>query len=191
MDDQHNMNIPPLAREVKAKAEARGFTMSCDNLTGQLLRGLIASKPHARILELGTGAGYSTAWILEGMDQASTLTTVEYDEELAAIARSTIQDERVAFHVCDGAVFIEQQLAQRYDVIFADTWPGKFNLLEETLSMLKPNGLYIIDDLNPQPNWPEGHGDKVHALIEYLDQRDGFHRIKLDWSTGLMILTRI
>ncbi|WP_324254144.1 O-methyltransferase [Paenibacillus sp. 1001270B_150601_E10] len=189
VDDQH-MAIPAMATRIQALAVELGFTMSCDNLTGALLRVLVASKPQSRILELGTGAGYSTAWILEGMDESSTLTTVEYDSALAEIARTVIQDLRVEFHVCDGAEFISSHHHEQYDIIFADTWPGKFHLLDEVLSMVKPSGLYIIDDLNPQPNWPEGHQSKVDELIQMLDQRKDYHYVKLNWSTGLMILTK-
>lgn len=190
MDDQRNIVIPETAEKIKVMANEKGFTMSCDNLTGNLLRTLVLAKSKARILELGTGAGYSTAWILEGMDDQSVLTTVEFDEQFASIAIESIQDPRVDFHVCDGGVFIEENRDKKFDIIFADTWPGKFYLLEEVLDMVQPNGIYIIDDLNQQPNWPDGHEAKVEALIEQLEQRKDFHLLKLDWSTGIIIMTK-
>lgn len=190
MDDHKNIAIPVLAEQVSRLAKEKGFTMSCDNLTGSLLRSLVSSKPKARILELGTGAGYSTTWILEGMDQKSKLTSVEFDEQYANIAIEVIKDHRVDFHVCDGGDFIEKHKDQKFDIIFADTWPGKFYLVEEVLEMVELNGLYIIDDLNPQVNWPEGHGEKVVELIDMLDQRADFHKVKFDWSTGIMMMTK-
>lgn len=190
MDDQRNIVIPETAEKIKVMANEKGFTMSCDNLTGNLLRTLVSAKSKARILELGTGAGYSTTWILEGMDDQSVLTTVEFDEQFASIAIESIQDPRVDFHVCDGGVFIEENRDKKFDIIFADTWPGKFYLLEEVLDMVQPNGIYIIDDLNQQPNWPDGHEAKVEALIEQLEQRKDFHLLKLDWSTGIIIMTK-
>ena len=66
----------------------------------------------------------------------------------------------------------------------------KIYLIEEALNMVAPGGLYIIDDLNPQPNWPEGHGSKVVALITYLETRKDFFMSKLNWSTGLILMTR-
>jgi hypothetical protein len=39
--------------------------------TGLFLRTLAASKPAGRFLELGTGTGVATAWLLDGMDHAS------------------------------------------------------------------------------------------------------------------------
>ncbi|MGM0883055.1 MAG: O-methyltransferase [Bacillota bacterium] len=187
---QESMKKPRLADQIKRKAKEHDFTMSCDDLTGSLLRSLITTKPNCTALELGTGAGYSTTWLLDGMDHDSLLITVESEEKYINIAKEIIHDPRVDFRVREGEDFIKEHLDQRYDLIFADTWPGKFYLLDEVLGMLKPNGLYIIDDLNPQPNWPEGHGEKVHKLIETLDQKEDFHILKLDWSTGIMILTK-
>ena len=66
-------------------------------------------------------------------------------------------DPRVTFHVMDGADFISNAPQDRFDLIYADAWPGKFTHLDETLSLLRVGGIYFIDDLLPQPNWPEGH----------------------------------
>ena len=30
---------------------------------------------------------------------------------------------------------------------YADAWPGKFSQLEEALALLRPGGMYVIDDL--------------------------------------------
>ena len=180
---QHIMNIKERAMEV-------GFTASCDDLTSHLLRTLIASKQQSNILELGTGVGYSTAWILDGMDKDSKLTTVELNEEFASIAKEYLgHDQRVNFVIQDGEEFIKDHIDYKYDFIFADTWPGKFNHIEEVLGMVKPGGIYLIDDLNLQANWPEGHSDKVIELITYLESRGDFYMSKLDCSTGLIIMT--
>jgi len=44
-----------------------------------MLRTLAASKPGGRFLELGTGTGIATAWLLEGMDERSTLISIDND----------------------------------------------------------------------------------------------------------------
>ena len=56
--------------------------------------------------------------------------------------------------------------------------------------MLKPGGLYVIDDMLPQPNWPEGHAAKAEALIEILENRTDFHLTKLNWSTGVILMAK-
>ncbi|WP_054958561.1 O-methyltransferase [Paenibacillus dakarensis] len=190
MDEHKNIRKPLLSEQVRLLAEEKGFTMSCDDLTGNMLRTLVSAKPGSRILELGTGAGYSTTWILDGMDGSSSLISVESEADFANIAIEIIKDNRVQFHVGDGGAYIEEHSSEKFDIIFADTWPGKFYMVEEVLEMVAGNGLYIIDDLNPQTNWPEGHGDKVIELLEFLDQREDFHKVKLDWSTGIMMMTK-
>ena len=60
----------------------------------------------------------------------------------------------------------------RFDLIYADAWPGKFTHLDLALSLLTPGGIYFIDDLLPQTSWPEGHAAKVPPLIAYLSDRN-------------------
>jgi predicted O-methyltransferase YrrM len=93
----------------------------------------------------------------------------------------------------DGAVFLRSLHAQgsEFDLIFADTWPGKYTDLDNALSLLKIGGLYVVDDMLPQPNWPEDHPPKVAALISLLDGRDDLRLARLDWSTGLMLGARV
>jgi predicted O-methyltransferase YrrM len=182
--------MPKKINKILEMAKALNFSMSCDVETGQLLRVLAGSKPNGALLELGTGAGVSTAWILDGMDKSSKLISVEMDEAVQHIARTCIEDERIQFVGMDGGTFIKENLGKRFDFIFADTWPGKYDLLEETLSMVKTGGLYIVDDLSPVDSWPADHREKAKGLIETLESLKDFHVVRLDWSTGLIIATK-
>jgi hypothetical protein len=56
--------------------------------------------------------------------------------------------------------------------------------------MVKPGGFYIIDDLNRQENWPEGHQDKVIFLMEELKCQTSFSALPIDFGTGIMVLCR-
>lgn len=76
MDDFFKLNEPRVLTGIWADTRAFGFTMASEPLTCSLLRTLAASKPSARFLELGSGTGLSTAWLLDGMDSSSHLTTV-------------------------------------------------------------------------------------------------------------------
>lgn len=166
--------------------------MSCDDETAALLRTLVISKRESRFLELGTGAGYSTSWLLDGMDKKSKLTTVELHETLHQIAKKHLSDDdRLEFVTGDGREFIKSMSGQMFDFIFADTWPGKLNTLDETLQLLSEGGLYIVDDLLPQKDWPIEHGDKIKNFIEYLDTNSDLSIAKLNWATGVIIATKI
>jgi predicted O-methyltransferase YrrM len=165
--------------------------MASDAKTGTMLRTLAASKPSGTFLELGTGTGLSTAWILDGMDRFSTLTTVDNDATVTAIARRHLgHDPRVTFHTMDGAAFLEMLQGQRFDYIFADTWPGKYEHLDEALRLLKPGGFYIVDDMLPQASWPADHAPKVPRLVAALEARQELVLTKLGWATGLIVAVK-
>jgi len=191
MIDTDNVQFPKVVKEIERKTRAIDFAMASDILTGSLLRTLATTKPSGNFLELGTGTGLSTTWILAGMDYSSRLITVDNNEKVVSIARQCLGDDpRVTFHVADGAAFIESLAGQAFDFIFADTWPGKFHHLEETLQLLKVGGLYIIDDMLPQSSWPEDHAPKVPKLISTLEQRRDLNITKMNWSTGLVVAVK-
>jgi predicted O-methyltransferase YrrM len=191
MNDVDIASLPPVFSALSAATEACGFTMASEPRAGALLAALAASKPGGRFLELGTGTGIGTAWLLAGMDAASRIDTVDTDEDVVAVARAHLgSDRRVSFHVEDGAAFISRASPRAYDLVYADAWPGKFTHLDEALGLLRPGGIYLIDDLLPQPNWPDGHAPRVPLLIAALERRREFRTVRLSWASGLMIAVR-
>ena len=185
------MKYPKYFQEIMQETKDIGFDQLSDAKLGSLLRTLVASKPNGKILELGTGTGLSTIWILDGMDKNSTLQTVDNDERLVNIAkRYLLDDKRVEFFIENGEDLILRTKANSIDLIFADTWPGKYNHLEETLALLKSGGIYLIDDMLPQENWPDGHDVKAENLIKYLESKDDLICTKLDWSTGVVMCVK-
>jgi len=191
MNDHEPARIPPALDGIRHDTERIGFTLASEPKTGSLLRALAASKPRGEFLEIGTGTGVGTAWLLAGMDANSRLTSVDHDPKVLEIARRHLgHDSRVTFRLVDGAAFLEQSVQQHFDLIYADAWPGKFTHVDLALSLLKVGGIYFIDDLLPQASWPEGHAPKVPALIAELEKRPGFFATKLAWASGLMMLVR-
>jgi predicted O-methyltransferase YrrM len=191
MNDTLDLARPAALSAIECDTAAVGFTMISEWRTGALLRRLAASKPGGALLELGTGTGASTAWILDGMDFAATLLTVDNQANYVEIARRHLgRDRRVSFHVEDGASFLRHLRNRQFDLIFADTWPGKFDHLEDALALLRPGGFYVIDDLLLQVNWPDDHMPKVSALIAQLEHDPRLALWKLSWSSGVIIATR-
>ncbi|MEM6764155.1 MAG: class I SAM-dependent methyltransferase [Bacteroidota bacterium] len=192
MNDQPLMNLPALLPSIEVKSDEIGFTMPSDRLAGSLLRSLIASRPRGRFLELGTGVGLSLCWMVDGMDAESYLITIDNDPDLSTIAEEYFRkDKRVEIICEDGSQWIRNHLTDKFDLIFADAWPGKYSELDEVLSMVKSGGFYVIDDMAPQPNWPEGHDEKVKQLIAYLEGRKDLTITKMNWSTGVIIATKL
>lgn len=192
MNDLHNINEPKAIPSIWSDTRAAGFTMASEPLTCSLLRTLAASKPSSRFLELGSGTGLSTAWLLDGMDAESHLTTVDNDESLLSILQSNLgADPRLKVVCSDGDDYLCALRGEHFDFIFADTWAGKYRLLHDALELLNPGGLYVIDDMLPQPNWPEGHAEKVADLVATLDKMEGFRVTKLSWASGVILAARL
>lgn len=193
MLDTVNLNPPAVLKDIEEATRNIGFTMGSDLQTGSLLRTLAAAKPSGSFLELGTGTGLSAAWLLDGMDARSRLTTVDRNENVTAIARHFLgHDERVTFVTMDGGAFIDSMHGQgkTFDFIFADMQPGKFQHRDETLALLAPGGLYIVDDLLMLSSWEEAHVTRVYHLISALERRKDLRVTKLNWSVGLIIAAR-
>lgn len=191
MTPEINQPFPKMYANIDESTKTAGFTMASDPLTCSLLRTLAASKPSGRFLELGTGTGLSTSWILDGMDAHSTLISVDNSPEFLGIARTFLGDDRrLELVLSDGDLWVGANLQQRFDYIFADTWHGKYLLLDEVLAMLNKGGLYIIDDMLPQPNWPDGHQEKAIHLINYLATREDLLLTKQVWATGIIIAVK-
>ena len=125
------------------------------------------------------------------MDQDSTLLSIDNEPQFLEIAqRYLADDKRLQLVHTDGGEWVEHNRQQRFDYIFADTWHGKYLLLDEVLAMLNKGGLYIIDDMLPQPNWPEGHHEKANKLIGYLESMEDLLLTKQVWATGIIVAVK-
>jgi predicted O-methyltransferase YrrM len=190
MIDNVFTDIPGGYNEIIEETGKLSFNMNSDLYTGSLLKTLAASKKSGRILELGTGGGLATSWILEGMDTESRLVTVENNAALMEVARQLLPDPRIDFVLTDGYDWLKTYSGEKFDMIFADAMPGKYDLFEETFALLRPGGFYIIDDMLPQPNWPLGHADKADAFMTMLGKRRDLLLTKMNWSTGIIIAVK-
>ena len=195
--EQFQSQPPPAApaalEAIERDTQAMGFKLASTRATGVMLRALAASKPDGRIMELGTGTGVAAAWLLDGMSPDSTLDTVDVEPANVEIARRHLgNDGRVRFHIGDGGAFLRAlaDAQKRFDLIFADTWPGKFSDLDVALSCLAIGGLYVVDDLLPQPGWPPEHGAKIEPFVRALVARADLWVWPIVWDTGILIATR-
>ena len=191
MKDSDIQDIPTIHPEIVRKSAEIGFTMPSDVYIGTLLKTLISSKLGGKFLELGTGIGLSLSWMIDGMDADSKLTTVDNDPELIGIAKQYFEhDDRVEVICEEGSKWICNYKGDKFDLVFADAWPGKYSEIEQILDLIKVGGFYLIDDMTAQPNWPEGHDRNVERLVSYLESREDFNLTKMDWSTGLIIAVK-
>ncbi len=190
MTDEAIQNYPTNYISIDEATKQSCFTMASDPKTCSLLKTLAGTKPGGKLLELGTGTGLSTAWILEGMDNSAVLTSIDNDPVFLNIAKQFLTDNRLSLINQDAGEWIQNNKDIKFDMIFADTWHGKYLMLDEVLNMLSPGGLYILDDMLPQSNWPDGHQEKAMRLLEMLDERNDINLTRQCWATGIVIASK-
>ncbi|MEO8075643.1 MAG: hypothetical protein ABI818_04890 [Acidobacteriota bacterium] len=114
MDDSA-VRAPAALERLTDDTQRLGFTLASDPRTGAVLRVLAASKPGGRLLELGTGTGVGTAWLLDGMDRDARLLSIDTEAPVQEVARRHLGDDpRVTFQLGDGGAFLEQASAQTF-----------------------------------------------------------------------------
>jgi predicted O-methyltransferase YrrM len=191
--DEATFQPPPQRLEaILAETRSIGFQSWCWPQVGALLGVMASLKPGGRLLEIGTGTGVGTSWLLDGMDASARLTTVDINSKVQAVARTHLgEDPRLTILCEDAADVIRREPPNSFDLIFADGGAGKHRLLEEALALLRPGGIYLCDDTKPHPMWPPEHAVKIPPLMEALAARQDFRRVYIDWSSGVVVMVKL
>ncbi|MCB1177138.1 MAG: O-methyltransferase, partial [Leptospiraceae bacterium] len=117
---------------------------------GEVLKYLINTKKPKNVLELGTGLGYSTSWILAGCDSIK-ITTIERNEKLhnqsKDLVKSYIKDEQfVEFLKTDCMDYLKNNSLDSFDLFFIDCDKIFYPEVLELLIPLKKQGVSLIFD---------------------------------------------
>ncbi len=116
-----------------------GQTISQPSLVVEMTIELDLSKEQ-KVLEIGTGSGYQTAFLAEF---AGEVYTIERLEELSKVAQKRLKDlgyKNISFKVGDGSEGWEE--FGPFDRIIATAGAGKFP--EKLVGQLKPGGKMIV-----------------------------------------------
>jgi predicted O-methyltransferase YrrM len=139
---------PPLAA---ARARAAEVGVPCvDAVTGAALRLLAATTGARAVVELGTGAGVSSLWLLQGMRPDGVLTSVDPEGEHQRLARTSLLEaghgsSRVRL-IAGRALDVLPRLSDRaYDLVFCDAESSENpDYLEAALRLLRPGGVVVF-----------------------------------------------
>lgn len=118
---------------------------------GRLLTMLVQISGARRILEIGTFSGYSTICLAYGLPQGGHIDTLEINDEMEALiregfARSGMED-RITLTIGD-ALESMKNLSGEYDLAYIDADKRQYcEYYEPVLSLLRPGGLLIVDDV--------------------------------------------
>ncbi|TEX51041.1 MAG: hypothetical protein B7C55_07490 [Actinomycetales bacterium mxb001] len=160
-------------------------TAALSRPAGSLLRLVAASLGARAVVEVGSGTGVSGGWILGGLDDAATLTTVDPDPELAAAARATFTRMRIPHtrvRAIAGNPFdvLTRLTDGAYDLLVIG--PGislgvgeEHDLLRQASRLLRPGGAIAITHALSDDGVEPTHRD----LLQHL-------RDDPDWTASLL-----
>jgi demethylmenaquinone methyltransferase/2-methoxy-6-polyprenyl-1,4-benzoquinol methylase len=177
----------------KARAARAGFRLSSEDPVGELLSVLAGEVPEGgRVLELGTGVGVGTAWIVAGLASAGrsdvAVVTVESEPRMAALARDGEWPDCVS--LVEGDVLDVLGGLGQFDLVFADAHGGKWEGLDRTVGVLRSGGVLLVDDMRPQQWWTDGQRSKQEMVRHSLLGHPDLDSIELDVGSGVILCTR-
>ena len=152
---EHGARQDDLLRRLAAEtAELGGISiMQVSPEQGALMNLLVRAIGARRALELGTFTGYSAICIAHGLPDDGLLVTCDVSEEWAGIARRYFDEaglsERIDLRLGPALDTLRAMPAdQPFDFAFIDADKvGYLDYYEETLRLLRPGGLAMIDNV--------------------------------------------
>ncbi|HJT81767.1 MAG TPA: class I SAM-dependent methyltransferase [Chthoniobacterales bacterium] len=125
--------------------------MQIDRIEGQFLKLLVRLTGARRILELGTFTGYSALAMAEGLPDDGRLITCEVDPKAEAIARRYFSESPHGRKIdlrMGPALETIKTLSGPFDLAFIDAdKPNYSNYYQACISLVKPGGLVIVDNV--------------------------------------------
>ena len=140
---------------VKLAARARGLelgTVDASQGAGAYLRHLAHQLNAQSVVEIGTGSGVGSLWILEGMIASGTLTSIDDEMEHTSIAKVAMVEADIAqsrFRFITNPVMdVMTKLTDRaYDlVVYRHNAEDLAFAISEAHRILRTGGVFVIDN---------------------------------------------
>lgn len=146
----------PQYENINQAAEAAGLpSIQVSPLQGKFLQLMVQAQGSKRVLEIGTLAGYSTAWLASGLSSDGILISLEIDPHHADIARKNLGkfdfSGDIKVLVGDGLQLIDELIIEGiepFDLIFIDADKESYaDYLKRVIKLSRPGTLIIADNV--------------------------------------------
>jgi predicted O-methyltransferase YrrM len=196
---QFSASGDPVLEEMERLAEARGFPIVGPQV-GRLLELLARACAARRVLELGSGFGYSAYWFLRALPPGGEIVLTEGSADRAAQAATFLA--RGAFaarhrvEVGDAFAAAARE-TEPYDIVFNDidkhAYPATLAIAQR---LVRPGGLFISDNMlwSGKVCRPDAHDRDtagVVALTDALKRSHEFACALLPVRDGVLAATRL
>lgn len=148
----HELASPedPVLREMELLGAERSFPIVGPQV-GRLLYILTAAISARRVIELGSGFGYSAYWFAKAVGTEGEVTLTELSAERAAEAQEFLErggfGDRVHIEVGDALEIIDR-VGGEFDIVFNDVDKERYpQVLDKAAAALRPGGLLISDNM--------------------------------------------
>jgi predicted O-methyltransferase YrrM len=187
----------PILREMELVAAERDFPI-VGPVVGRLLQVLCRAIRARRVIELGSGFGYSAYWLARGVGPGGEVVLTEHSAEQANQALAYLRRgglaERVRIEVGDALATIER-LRGPFDLVFNDIDKEDYpRVLDLAAAVLRPGGLLVSDNmlwfgavLEPNAADPSTRG--IQELTRRLHESDEFDTVLLPIRDGVTVST--
>lgn len=196
------MNIDPHAfsetfvveDEILVNARARGVEVGAQDISqgvGAFLKFLSHLISAQSVVEVGTGSGVGSLWLLRGMIESGTLTSIDDEAEHARIAKLAFSEAGIAPQryriITNPMIDVMSKLTDRaYDLVVLRSDPADLGFfVEEARRILRTGGVLVIDSFfgGGKVSDPAQRDPRTIAL------REAGKSIRLDqesWVTSLI-----
>lgn len=137
-------------------ARLRGEEMGATPVSrgvGPVLRMLAAASGAMSVCEIGTGAGSSGLWLLEGMPEGGVLTTIDIDADhqraaKEAFANAGIPHQRTRVITGRALDVLPRMTDGAYDLVLIDADKAEYPAYtEHALRLLRSGGVLVLDNM--------------------------------------------
>lgn len=140
----------PLLLELEQHGRKDGVTI-VSRETGRLLSVLVHMMQANRILEIGTGYGYSTLWMALAQPPLGKIWTIDPDAARMDVALSYFrragEDDYITTFNQDALELLENFQQRNLDIVLIDAERSYYRAyLDLVIPMLKLSGIVVIDD---------------------------------------------